>query len=362
MSAHPRVLVVSAFVPPRIGGVESFCRWLSDALPAEVAFLSCDGPGVASRWRVPCHSIAGWPMTLPAPSVRRRVAEAVAWSDAVLIQNSMHPICAMAAREARRGGRPARTVVHALVGSSTAPVLRPLARAYSRVLARRSLADAPPVTFAHVVAESLERTLGHACPAGEFPVPPRPIRPAMAPPPPGAPLDVLFAGRFAWEKAPDDAVVACGALGDRVRLTMMGDGPMTKRLRALATGGRVTFRPRGDDAAVERAMRTAHVVISPSRRDASAVTVLEALGIGCPVVATRVGDIPRHVGAGAVDALTAPPGDPGALADRLRTVAGDYGRWEGWARRRAVTLRDRHDPARAARFLMRSLALEEDRA
>jgi glycosyltransferase involved in cell wall biosynthesis len=57
--------------------------------------------------------------------------------------------------------------------------------------------------------------------------------------------------------------------------------------------------------------------VVPSRWEARALVVQEAMQAGRPVVATRVGGIPDLTGAGA---LLVPPGDPAALAAAVLAV------------------------------------------
>jgi glycosyltransferase involved in cell wall biosynthesis len=61
----------------------------------------------------------------------------------------------------------------------------------------------------------------------------------------------------------------------------------------------------------------ADVVVVPSRWEARALIVQEAMHAGRPVVASKVGGIPDLTGAGA---LLVPPGDPAALAAAVTAV------------------------------------------
>ncbi len=53
------------------------------------------------------------------------------------------------------------------------------------------------------------------------------------------------------------------------------------------------------------------------------MSVLEAMAQGCPVVATRVADVPHIIEDGLTGLLLVPPGDPVALARTLRCVLSD---------------------------------------
>jgi glycosyltransferase involved in cell wall biosynthesis len=59
--------------------------------------------------------------------------------------------------------------------------------------------------------------------------------------------------------------------------------------------------------------------LHPARADTFPNNVLEAFACGVPVVATAVGGIPEQIEDGRTGFLT-PPGDTGALSDRLVDV------------------------------------------
>ena len=77
----------------------------------------------------------------------------------------------------------------------------------------------------------------------------------------------------------------------------------------------------------------------PSYWEGQSLVLQEALRAGVPIVATRVGGIPRHTGEDA--ALLVPPGDPQALAGAVRSVLTDQAlaaRLRAAARVRAAAL------------------------
>jgi glycosyltransferase involved in cell wall biosynthesis len=63
----------------------------------------------------------------------------------------------------------------------------------------------------------------------------------------------------------------------------------------------------------------------PSRHEGLPVALMEALALGLPVVATRVGGVAELVTDG-VDAVLVPAGEPDALADALVALAQDPAR------------------------------------
>jgi len=102
------------------------------------------------------------------------------------------------------------------------------------------------------------------------------------------------------------------------RVAIAGRGEEEARLRALATelgvADRLHLLGLRDD--VDRLLTAADVFVQPSRHEGLPLAVLEAMGHGLPVVASRVGGLPEAVEDG-VSGLLVPPGDPEALARAL---------------------------------------------
>ena len=110
----------------------------------------------------------------------------------------------------------------------------------------------------------------------------------------------------------------------RARFVLIGQGPLEAEIRELqqqlGLGPRVTLLGRRDDAT--RVLAGCDVFVLSSRFEGLPVALMEALGLGLPVVATRVGGIPELVTDG-VEGLLVPPGAPDRLADALMTVLDD---------------------------------------
>jgi glycosyltransferase involved in cell wall biosynthesis len=86
---------------------------------------------------------------------------------------------------------------------------------------------------------------------------------------------------------------------------------------------------------VLRLFRAADASVLPSAWENFPHTVVEALAVGCPVIATAVGGIPEVVRDGE-NGLLVPPRDPGALASAIERFFGDAelrGRLAGGAAR-----------------------------
>ena len=103
-----------------------------------------------------------------------------------------------------------------------------------------------------------------------------------------------------------------------VRLLVAGAGPFDadyrNQVRALGCEDIVSFVGFRKDSA--DLMAAADLVILPSVAEAFGLAVTEALYLGTPVVAARVGGLPEIVDDG-VDGILVPPADSGALADAI---------------------------------------------
>jgi glycosyltransferase involved in cell wall biosynthesis len=104
-------------------------------------------------------------------------------------------------------------------------------------------------------------------------------------------------------------------------LAIVGDGSLAGELRA-SSGKQVVFAgSRSDVAAVTAEL---DVSVLPSLREAQGLVLLEAMALGKPVVASRVGGIPEVVRHGRTGLLV-PPADPAALAAAVIRIAGEPG-------------------------------------
>jgi len=107
-----------------------------------------------------------------------------------------------------------------------------------------------------------------------------------------------------------------------VPLVIAGDGPQRDELRGLGGDVRFTGRVSADELTALR--RDAAVAVVPSRyAEILPLAALEAMAAGLPVVAAHVGGLAEVVPAEGLY----PPGDVGALADRISTLwrSGDAG-------------------------------------
>jgi glycosyltransferase involved in cell wall biosynthesis len=162
---------------------------------------------------------------------------------------------------------------------------------------------------------------------------------------------VLAAGRLAEQKGLDTLLGAAVHWQGRDPvpcLVFAGTGPLAAELSRTARATGVDLLLLGQRADVPALLAVADVVVVPSRWEARALIVQEALRAGRPVVATRVGGIPALTGEEA--ALLVPPGDAGALADAILAVLDDReraARLSTAARARAAALPSQADAVAA---------------
>jgi len=115
-----------------------------------------------------------------------------------------------------------------------------------------------------------------------------------------------------------DALPAAVPGAERVRWFVVGDGdaPLRDELEAAATG--LPFHLVGARDDVPTWMAAADLLVVPSRWEARALVVQEALAAGLPVVATDVGGLPELVtGCGSL----VPVGDASAIAAAVTHLA-----------------------------------------
>lgn len=152
-----------------------------------------------------------------------------------------------------------------------------------------------------------------------------------------------------------DALASAVGAGADLRLEVVGDGELMGVLAARAAApdlaGRVSFRGALDERGVRRAVAGSHGLVLPSLREGLPVVLMEAMGLGRPVIASRVDGVPELVEDGMHGWLVA-PGDRAGLAAALGAFARcEAGELEAMGRRGNARVRERHDARRAARVL-----------
>ena len=121
------------------------------------------------------------------------------------------------------------------------------------------------------------------------------------------------------------------ALRDRLRLVMVGDGPLRAHSQAIldeAAAAELAWLP-GERADVPDVMRGLDCFVLPSKAEGISNTILEAMACALPVVATQVGGNAELVDAGRTGTVV-PSGDVDAMADALVQLATDNDQARNW--------------------------------
>lgn len=212
-------------------------------------------------------------------------------------------------------------------------------RTYTRTEARRVLANAAAIIC---VSESLARRTRERLPAGlagRVRVVGNAVDVHRFSPAHGVaktwsgPIRVMFVGRMIREKGVDVLLRAVTAFTrDEVELVIVGSqgfnanaslSTYEQKLRALAdsVSVRVSFRPFVDRLALPGLLRSADVLVVPSRwAEPSGLTIGEGMATGLPIIASRVGGIPEVLGPAGI---LVDPDDPRSLAAAIRRLARD---------------------------------------
>jgi glycosyltransferase involved in cell wall biosynthesis len=145
----------------------------------------------------------------------------------------------------------------------------------------------------------------------------------LAQPLPGLPSPrITFAGRFREDKAPDVLIEALALLTEPPPAYLVGDGLLRDALRqqVAARGLDSVVRFPGWSYRPDRYIAGSSVHVVPSRAEAWSQSAVQALGLGVPVVGTRVDGLACTLADGR--GILVPPDDPAALAAALSRVLG----------------------------------------
>jgi glycosyltransferase involved in cell wall biosynthesis len=136
---------------------------------------------------------------------------------------------------------------------------------------------------------------------------------------------LVFAGRLGPQKAVGVLLEALSGV-DGVSLVVAGDGPeragLERRATELGVDGRVRFLGGVPRETVLQLFAAADASVLPSAWENFPHTVVEALSVGCPVIATSVGGVPEVVRDGENGLLVA-PNDAPALRDAIQRFFSD---------------------------------------
>jgi glycosyltransferase involved in cell wall biosynthesis len=144
----------------------------------------------------------------------------------------------------------------------------------------------------------------------------------------GNDLAILVVGRLSFEKGHADLIEALPALARQVphgwRIVLAGDGPERANLETQATrlGVRDKLVLAGHQQDLRMYYGMADLLALPSHTEGSPNVVLEAMAVGLPMAAAKVGGVPEIL-THEVDALLLPSRDPQAMAAALARLLTD---------------------------------------
>jgi glycosyltransferase involved in cell wall biosynthesis len=171
-----------------------------------------------------------------------------------------------------------------------------------------------------------------------------------------------FAGRFSWEKGPDQLIQMAKIVHQtrpEVHFAMVGDGPMLDELRAMVppAGLDEVFHIAGFSESMETIYPAFDLFAMTSRIEGMPLAALEAMACGIPVVAMSVGGLSEAIEVGTTG-LTSAAEDVKGLANALLILAQDAAgrkKMGEAARQRAVNLYGLQQAVSGVAELLRSL-------
>jgi glycosyltransferase involved in cell wall biosynthesis len=146
--------------------------------------------------------------------------------------------------------------------------------------------------------------------------------------PPHRPVRLATTAVLEERKGIDVLIDACARLADRaapVHLDVYGDGSLRHDLERRASARQVDATFHGHVARVRDRLLEADIFVLASRGENLPISILEAMAIALPVIATRVGGNGELVEDGATGLLVEPD-DVDGLADALAALVGDPAR------------------------------------
>ncbi len=126
---------------------------------------------------------------------------------------------------------------------------------------------------------------------------------------------LVYMGRLTREKGVEYLISAMRLVRD-VDLLIVGGGPDRRRLEEMTAGLRVKFIGMVSPEKVYDYLEQAKILILPSLYEGLPNVILEAMSVGVPVIATRVGGIPDVVKDGQTGLLV----EPGSVDELTRGI------------------------------------------
>lgn len=141
------------------------------------------------------------------------------------------------------------------------------------------------------------------------------------------PVRINCVARLIPRKGVSDLLDAVAMLGnEQIHVNVVGEGPSLDDLRKRASdkgiADRVKFHGFLPRPSITKLNASADIFVLPTRSDAFANVVLEAMSVAMPVIATRVGGIPEAVEDG-VTGLLVPPANVSDLSAAIERLVSD---------------------------------------
>lgn len=108
-------------------------------------------------------------------------------------------------------------------------------------------------------------------------------------------VKIISVGRFVWEKNYELAIKSIIQIKEKynVHLTLIGGGPLLKKLEQISSGhDDITLIENLPQKSIVPLLRNADIYIQPSISEGMPRTILEAMAIGLPIIASNIGSIP----------------------------------------------------------------------
>lgn len=132
---------------------------------------------------------------------------------------------------------------------------------------------------------------------------------------------LLFVGRLSAVKNIGPIIEAAEAMPEVESLAIVGDGEEREHLKALA-GRKASFKGSLETEGVRAQMRDADILVMNSFHEGVPMTILEAMGMGMPIISTDVGGISAVAPFGSVAERT--DGTVESIKKAVRIVADCY--------------------------------------
>lgn len=132
---------------------------------------------------------------------------------------------------------------------------------------------------------------------------------------------ILFVGNLVPQKGVEYLIKAKYLMKNPAKLVITGGGPLYDKLKSMADTGEGDIIFTGPRTDVSNLMKAADVVVLPSISEGLPMVILEAMAMGKPIVATKVGGIPAVVDENV--GILVNPESPSELASALDQLLED---------------------------------------